>query len=191
VDELDYPRTEDLNALAHFKGTPRGFFAVVRDLWSDPARVREVPVADSIGSSAFEVTLVTGGWSGNESVAEVVCDSFAHVLWWRSSERGGLSVYRVPASLYDMTFDLSVLADPARDAKVSELLAWKANAEVTLAQDKLVMDRDADTLARTRRSVAAWQAIAATAPASALPAQSADAIGDMAFDLRAILGPAT
>jgi hypothetical protein len=189
VEDRDYPTSEDLDALARFQGTPRGFFAQVRALWSDPARLREVPVVDAMGRSAFEVTLVTGGWSGNESVAQFVGDSFAHVLWWRSSERGGLSVYSVPTSLYDTALDLGVLAGATPDAQLEEVLAWKANAELTLAEDKRVMDRDGDILARARRSVAAWEAIAATAPNAALPAKSADAIGEVAFDLRAILGP--
>jgi len=105
-DEQDdgYPTDAELDALSRFEGTPRQFFAEVHRLWSYQDFVAETPITDEFGRPQIEVNLVTGGWSGNESVAGAIGDTMVELLWWYMSQRGGLSVYRVPAALYDTAY---------------------------------------------------------------------------------------
>jgi hypothetical protein len=103
-----YPSDAELDALAQFEGTPRQFFAEVHRLWSYQDFVTETTITGEFGTPQVEVTLVTGGWSGNESVVETITRTMAHPLWWYMSQRGGLSVYRVPADMYDFVFPLGL-----------------------------------------------------------------------------------
>ena len=47
------------------------------------------------GTKKSHLHLITGGWSGCESVINAI-NPVVHGLLWESSHRGGLHVYRIP-----------------------------------------------------------------------------------------------
>ena len=53
-------------------------------------------IKDQLGNDVWEYTLITGGWSGNESIISALERNhlFYH-LCWRESHRGGKHVYEV------------------------------------------------------------------------------------------------
>jgi hypothetical protein len=167
MDNDGYPTDDELDALSNFTGTAREFFAAVHDLWSYKDFVTETTVTDDFSREVIEIQLITGGWSGNESVAGVIAKTLVHFMWWQSSERGGLTVYRVPVSIYDTPFE-SGLGWPATavEDEAESLREWKANAEITLAENKRVMDRAASLLEAVEETWSPGSTWSATAPGS-------------------------
>jgi hypothetical protein len=96
-----YPTDEALDALASFTGTPGEFLQAVHRQWNDGhGRWDEARLSgDRAEQPGTRVVLVTGGWSGNESVIAAVQDTMFHLMFWYSSTRGGLHEYRVPETL--------------------------------------------------------------------------------------------
>lgn len=113
MDDDNYPTDEELDQLEAFEGTPAGFVEAVRQLWDYPDAVRVEDATDRLGRPVKRVSMVTLGWSGNESVVSVVGRTMFHALWWESSHRGGLTVYQVPAEQWDTHWELaSIMPDP-------------------------------------------------------------------------------
>lgn len=109
----NYPTDEELDQLEQYEGTPRGFVEAVRELWDYPDAVRVEDYVDGLGRPVKRVSLVTLGWSGNESVVSSVSRTTFHALWWESSHRGGLTVYQVPTDQWQAHWELGRLAPDA------------------------------------------------------------------------------
>lgn len=89
---MDYP-TED--ELADLRDWPMQTPGECRAVLSATARLWWPNPVDIDDNS--EVTLVTGGWSGNEDLIVALRDN--HVFWslcWYSSNRAGVHVFRLP-----------------------------------------------------------------------------------------------
>lgn len=96
-NEDGYPTEEALNALRDFYGTPEEFVDYATALYRGGfVKVEKTNPADDRWERVFiEVSFVTGGWSGAESVSSVIHDTLFHFAYWEMSRRGGLFVYRV------------------------------------------------------------------------------------------------
>lgn len=90
LDDDGYPSEYALEVMSSFVGSPHQLVDLIRHLWHwDYVRVRPP------WNGVIEVQLVTGGWSGNESVVTALEDTMFHFRWWDSSHRGGLHVYKI------------------------------------------------------------------------------------------------
>jgi hypothetical protein len=94
--EDGYPTEEVLAALPYFTGTPAEFFDILETLFGPGGIATAEEVQDPWGRQTMKVDLVTGGWSGCESVIGVL-ERCHFGYWWQSSSRGGLHIYEVPS----------------------------------------------------------------------------------------------
>jgi hypothetical protein len=95
-DRDGYPTDETLQAIRDWPHTDHaGLIEYVREAWSDYGRMWE---QDGM------LKLATGGWSGNESITSALSgNAIFMALWWESSHRGGLEVFRMPNSAITST----------------------------------------------------------------------------------------
>lgn len=114
-DDDGYPTDDELDAIATYSGSVEGFLQAARAAWpEDFGWWREAPVHAALPHSrdGLEVRLVTGGWSGCESVVAAIERTMFHALFWESSLRGGVTTYFVP----DGQREISLAALPRFDA---------------------------------------------------------------------------
>lgn len=97
--ETGYPSEEELHRLAAFTGSPRELMEYAQSLWQGGAGTR-VDVVERWGRQHHRVTLVTGGWSGCESVISVLHGTLA-VMYAREWRYGGWYVFEFPSDLWD------------------------------------------------------------------------------------------
>ena len=88
-DSHGYPTEKTLEIIASWP--PEQFAHLldyVREAWSDYGR---------IWKEGGDIKMATGGWSGNESIARALRENRVfHALYWQSSHRGGLDIFRIP-----------------------------------------------------------------------------------------------
>ena len=46
-----------------------------------------IAIEDEVGKQTLELT--TGGWSENEKIIDILCNTMFWFLWWQESKRGG------------------------------------------------------------------------------------------------------
>lgn len=46
-----------------------------------------IAIEDEVGKQTLELT--TGGWSENEEIINILCNTMFWFLWWQESKRGG------------------------------------------------------------------------------------------------------
>lgn len=96
LDEHGYPTDEALDAIRHWSGTPQALVEDLLDpLFRPGAGVMVEAVTDEWSRTDQRVSLITGGWSGCETVIGVIEHSMLG-LYWQSSHHGGLHVYDIP-----------------------------------------------------------------------------------------------
>lgn len=101
LDEDGYPTETALHRILTFTGTVHELVECVRSLWwSDFITVDDVQ--NDYGRPIKKVSFVTGGWSGNETLAGALERTLFHMVFWESSSRGGLTIYEVPESSWGM-----------------------------------------------------------------------------------------
>lgn len=88
IDEDGYPTDEALDHLSSFTGSTEELVAYVRSLMHNGSSLLE-DFTDDFGAPEKRLTLVTGGWSGCESVIAALSETMFQVLFWESSNRGG------------------------------------------------------------------------------------------------------
>lgn len=88
IDEDGYPTDEALDYLQNFHGSASEMVDFVRSLMHNGASKVE-DFVDDFGREEQRLTLVTGGWSGCESVIGALQGTMFHFLLWESSHRGG------------------------------------------------------------------------------------------------------
>lgn len=88
MDEDGYPEDDELKRLSEWPyADVDGLLLFVRELWHWPQ------FAECDGD---ELRLVTGGWSGNESVIGALKQNMGFwAICWESSHRGGLHVFNL------------------------------------------------------------------------------------------------
>ena len=102
IDDDGYPTDECLNGIRELA---RDRVAMEAWLLEDlPELIAATPygsydievISDELtGKPVKQITLTTGGWSGNEAIIGAI-PAFVDDFYWYSSQRGGKHVYRVP-----------------------------------------------------------------------------------------------
>jgi hypothetical protein len=92
MDENGYPTDEELEAIEQYdicKDGVNGLLDMLEATWyyGHPYFVRE----------GEKLELHTGGWSGNESIIEVLQKNYFWFFYWTKSERGGHYYFEIPA----------------------------------------------------------------------------------------------
>lgn len=112
-----YPTDDALDRLENFAGTPHQYIEFAMAMYSGYGNISIVDKDNDFGRPIKQVRIVTGGWSGNESVVSVIERSMFSLAYWYLSKRGGLHVYEVPADSWDgqawKTFAIPRRKEPA------------------------------------------------------------------------------
>lgn len=103
LDEHGYPTQAALDLVRDWTGTPRTLVEdVLVPLFRPGAGARVEEVAQKFfDRPAMKVSLVTGGWSGCESVIAALRDGYFWFGWWTASHRGGLYEFEVPTEKWE------------------------------------------------------------------------------------------
>ncbi len=91
MDKFGYPDKRELARIRKWDaiGDPLGLLEYVKQLWSDYGSY-------TYNAETGELALITGGWSGNESIiAALERNLLFWALFWQKSERGGGYWFRV------------------------------------------------------------------------------------------------
>lgn len=68
----------------------------IRDAWNMTYGNISIETKNITTSKPMKLTLVTGGWSGNEDIMRAICKNpYFDALYWQKSERGGLHEYKI------------------------------------------------------------------------------------------------
>lgn len=120
-DKDGYPTEGWLGSLPDCTGTPADLVSMLaevfqpygdvhwghRDSWKvgHAGKVNDQgerePDVPTESHQRVEVRMVTGGWSGNESVIAALQGSAFWFFYWESSHRGGAFTFEVPADHWD------------------------------------------------------------------------------------------
>ena len=101
LDEHGYPTDEALDYLRTFTGSAHQLVELLEHAMGAYGAVKVEQVADELDRQIHRVTLVTGGWSGNEDVIAELDRSFFWFAYWQSSHRGGKYSFHVPEGRWD------------------------------------------------------------------------------------------
>lgn len=83
-----YPTDEELKRIEEWDIKDMvGLADYVCELWSDCGSV-------NLHNNKRDLTLATGGWSGNEEIIEALAKTVFWSLFWDSSHRGGKYIFR-------------------------------------------------------------------------------------------------
>ena len=91
MDRDGYPDDADLEFIDNYSLLDQGTLPLINHIlkiWHWP----EYATFDADGV----LTLVTGGWSGNESIVSALEPTEFWLFYWQSSERGGRFVFKIP-----------------------------------------------------------------------------------------------
>jgi hypothetical protein len=101
LDSDGYPTDSALEALDRFKGTPQALACYVSSMMENYGSALVEDFVDDFGGvPSKRLTLVTGGWSGCESVVSALSNTLFYYAFWESSWRGGKHTYVVPDRLW-------------------------------------------------------------------------------------------
>jgi len=104
IDGDGYPTDQALDRVSTFTGTAEEMTAYVQSLMHN-GRSQLEDFVDDFGRPGKRLTLVTGGWSGCESVISALHGTMFHLLGWESSFRGGRHTYTFTPQQWEMSFD--------------------------------------------------------------------------------------
>lgn len=103
IDNEGYPTDEALEGLGTFDGTADEMADYVgRLMHNGSARVEDY--VDDFKLPGKRLTLVTGGWTGCESVISGLQETMFHIVGWESSARGGKHTYTFTLEQWDSVF---------------------------------------------------------------------------------------
>lgn len=145
-----YPSDELLEAIPYWTGTPRELVEhVLTDVFRGYGGVKVTDEIDFADRPVKKLRLVTGGWSGNESMISALKESFFWTAWWESSQRGGAYTFEIPMADYDKAMiDWSQVIDLNRRRR-----DWRAQARDHVA--RRLLDTPPSTWADTEVGVTA------------------------------------
>lgn len=107
-----YPTDEALDLITGFTGTHAELFALVEVVWRLYGWMR---IERTVDGREIAVVLVTGGWSGNESIIGALESSFfVQMRLWHSSTRGGRHEYRVPVGQWNSPLPAELMGTRAQ-----------------------------------------------------------------------------
>ncbi|WP_422759143.1 hypothetical protein [Paenarthrobacter sp. C1] len=112
IDEDGYPTDEALDHLRTFHGTAEELVAYVRSLMHNGRSMLE-DFTNDYGRPEKRLTLITGGWSGCESVVGALHETMFHLMFWESSFRGGKHTFTLRPAQWEMSLHWGIAAPPA------------------------------------------------------------------------------
>ncbi|QOT19622.1 hypothetical protein [Paenarthrobacter sp. YJN-5] len=112
IDDDGYPTDEALNHLRTFNGTAEEMVAYVRSLMHNGRSMLE-DYTNDYGRPEKRLTLITGGWSGCESVIGTLSETMFHLMFWESSHRGGKHTFNFSQAQWEMSLHWGIAAPPA------------------------------------------------------------------------------
>lgn len=103
IDGDGYPTDTALDRISTFTGSAEEMANYVGSLMHNGAAQLE-DFVDDFQRPGKRLTLVTGGWSGCESVISALQGTMFHFLGWESSFRGGKHTYTFTPQQWEMSF---------------------------------------------------------------------------------------
>lgn len=103
IDGDGYPTDQALDRISTFTGTAEEMAGYVQSLMHNGAAKVE-DFTDDFQRPGKRLTLVTGGWSGCESVIGALHETMFHFMGWESSFRGGKHTYTFSLPQWAMPF---------------------------------------------------------------------------------------
>jgi hypothetical protein len=96
-DKHGYPTDETLEHITNWKSDDyRNLMNFVQECWKYENGFRVSDIEDDCYGPCTQYELITGGWSGNESlICAMDANYFFRHTCWHLSERGGRHVYRI------------------------------------------------------------------------------------------------
>lgn len=99
-EDDQYPSDEELAYIASWplENSVKDLFEYVVSIWNYPDFAAIEKVRSDLGWDAYQITLITGGWSGNESILgalEQAGDTMMWNIFWLESRRGGYNKFEV------------------------------------------------------------------------------------------------
>ncbi len=104
IDEDGYPTDQALARISAFNGTAEEMAGYVQSLMHNGGTKLE-DFVDDFQRPGKRLTLVTGGWSGCESVIGALQGTMFHLIGWESSFRGGKHNYTFTPQQWEMPFE--------------------------------------------------------------------------------------
>lgn len=93
MDKHGYPTKKELSAINQWDLSDlKGLFYFISDMWAYD-KPKGVWKKDILGWY-FEITLITCGWSGNESIVDSLLKNFIFNYWYYEWTRGGRHVFK-------------------------------------------------------------------------------------------------
>lgn len=114
IDDDGYPTDEALDHLRTFHGSTEDLVAYVRSLMHNGRSALE-DYTNDYGVPEKRLTLITGGWSGCESVVSALSGTMFHLMFWESSFRGGKHTFTFSQAQWEMSLHWGLAAAPAPD----------------------------------------------------------------------------
>jgi hypothetical protein len=102
IDADGYPTDEALDRISTFTGTAEEMAGYIQSLMHNGRATLE-DFVDDYGRPEKRLTLVTGGWSGCESVIGALQGTMFHLMFWESSFRGGKHTYTFSIPQWEMS----------------------------------------------------------------------------------------
>jgi hypothetical protein len=96
VDDDGYPTESWIARMRDFHGSPSQLVDLLEQLWWTPTLMTVDEWLDVQCRTVVRVSLVTGGWSGNEQIIDFLNGSMFHLLFWESSIAAGCTSTRFP-----------------------------------------------------------------------------------------------
>jgi hypothetical protein len=112
IDEDGYPTDEALAHLRAFTGSTEDLVAYVQSLMHNGRSVLE-DFTNDYGRPEKRLTLITGGWSGCESVVGALHETIFHPMFWESSFRGGKHTFTFSREQWEMSLAWGIATAPA------------------------------------------------------------------------------
>ena len=91
-DDDGYPTEAAIERLQSFEGSAGEMVSYITSLMRNGFSTLE-NFTDDFGRAQKRLTLVTGGWSGCETVIGALDSTMFHFIFWESSFRGGKHTY--------------------------------------------------------------------------------------------------
>lgn len=102
IDEDGYPTDAALDRISTFTGTAEEMVRYVQSLMHNGRATLE-DFVDDFGRPEKRLTLITGGWSGCESVIGALHETMFQIMFWESSFRGGKHTYTFSLPQWEMS----------------------------------------------------------------------------------------
>lgn len=102
-DDDGYPTDLALDRISTFTGTAGEMALYLQSLMHNGGSRLE-DFVDDFQRPGKRLVLVTGGWSGCESVISALQETMFHIVGWESSFRGGKHTYTFTLEQWDSVF---------------------------------------------------------------------------------------